>query len=373
MTWRTSSAMSERLRFVERAQAGAKIAPLCREFGISRQTGYKWLGRFSEFGALGLVDRERTPHRQPSRVPHVIEAAVLQIRKDRRWGARKIRAVLRRQGIAAPAVSTIQQVLERNGCVESPIRHTPVGRFERSRPNELWQMDFKGNFPLDNGERCHPLTILDDHSRFNLALRACPNEQLGTVRQELTRVFETYGLPDAMLTDNGSPWGDSQRRVTRFGIWLMRLGITLLHGRPWHPQTQGKEERFHRTLEDELLRHEQHPAVEAWQPRFDDYREIYNWERPHEALAMEVPGSRYQESKISLPSRTPEFVYPLGTVTRKVQRLGCIYFRGQIHRCVQTVFCGQRVALLPTELPAELGVFFGKHRIGTIDLKYLGT
>ena len=373
MPWLEVNAMTERVRFVEEAASGrSTMAELCRQFGVSRQTGYKWLRRYRAFGEKGLVERPRAPVRIANRISPQTEARILKIRNDRRWGARKIRTVLLGQGVDAPAVSTIQQILQRNDQVDGPVaRHAKVGRFEREFPNELWQMDFKGHFPMRMGGRCHPLTVLDDHSRFNLALRACGNEQLETVVRELSKVFQEYGLPDAMLMDNGPPWGDPQtRHTTRFEIWLLRLDIRPLHGRPRHPQTQGKEERFHRTLNEELLRHERFESLGPSQGIFDDYRQIYNWERPHQALGMDVPGQRYRSSDRQFPERLPDIEYPAGTVVRKVQALGRVHFRGREYR-VPKAFRGERVAITPTENDGELGIFFGRHRIGTADLAYL--
>ena len=370
MPWRATSVMAERLRFAERAER-EPMAPLCREFGISRTSGYLWKERYREGGAAGLLDRSHGAHSCPHRTSGEIEARILQVRAERGWGARKIRAVLLRQGLPAPAASTIGEILRKHGQSRPQVRHTPVGRFERGSPNELWQMDFKGHFALSGGGRCHPLSLLDDHSRFSLLLQACADQTLHTVQEHLTRVFQCYGLPEAILSDNGSPWGDSQRRYrTRFEIWLMRLQVRPLHGRPLHPQTQGKEERFHRTLQEELLSKQEHASLRLWQESFDAYRQIYNTERPHEALGMQVPAERYRPSARPWPSRLPEMEYPTGAVVRKVQRMGCIYFRGQVFRCVQKAYRGERVALQESERDGEWAVCFGPYRIGVIDLKY---
>jgi transposase InsO family protein len=302
-----------------------------------------------------------------------MESKVLELRDSRHWGARKIHAVLKRQGLDVPAVSTVQQILRRNLRIHAPAPDAEVQRFERAAPNELWQMDFKGHFPVGDGTRCHPLTILDDHSRFNLALRACDDQQWSTVQREMTRVFEEHGLPREMLMDNGSPWRDpGARSITRLGVWLMRLDIALTHGRPHHPQTQGKEERFHRTLKDELLDHESFAEMRDCQPAFDRYRQIYNFERPHESLGMAVPGDRYRDSPRRFPRKLPTPDYPPGTAIRRVQSGGTLTFRGQDYH-ISKAFRGERVGIRPTELVGELGIFFGRHRIGTIDLKYLDT
>jgi len=232
-------------------------------------------------------------------------------------------------------------------------------------------MDFKGHFALERGGRCHPLTILDDHSRFNLALRACGNEKSNTVRRVLHLTFEASGLPEAMLMDNGPPWRDPRSQaLTRLDVWLMKLDVLVIHGRPRHPQTQGKDERFHRTLDDDLLKRERFDELEDCQRGFDAYRQIYNWERPHEALGMDVPADHYRESERRLPLRITGPEYGAGSVVRRVQAKGWLSFRGREYR-VSKAFQGERVCLEHTDVVGELGIYFGRHRIGTIDLKYL--
>ena len=248
MSWKVRDAMSERLDLVMLAgRPGVNMAELCRRFGVSRKTGYKWLKRFGEVGSEGLVDRSRRPKVSPRRTVAAVEAASLALRRANPvWGGRKIRRVLQRDaeaGSAIPAASTITGILRRGGLLE---RETPVPepfkRFAAEAPNLLWQMDFKGHFALDGrtdgkGERCFPLTVLDDHSRYLLGAQACRDECEATVRARLTRVFETYGLPDAMITDNGNPWGQQNgpTRLTRLSVWLIRLGIRPLWSRPRHP------------------------------------------------------------------------------------------------------------------------------------------
>jgi transposase InsO family protein len=250
--------MDSRLEFVRLAEAGGvSVAELCRRFGISRETGFQYLRRYREEGAAGLRDRSRRPHTSPRRTTPVIETHVLDLRDQHpAWGGRKLARRLRDLGVAGvPAVSTVTEVLRRHGKLDptEAAKHQPFKRFERSAPNELWQMDFKGHFAMDRG-RCHPLTVLDDHSRYSLGLIACADETDETVRGHLTGLFRRFGLPQAMLADNGSPWGGSgSQGYTAFEVWLMRVGIRLHHGRAYHPQTQGKEERFHRSLNVEVL------------------------------------------------------------------------------------------------------------------------
>lgn len=249
--------MSERGEFVQFVgREGANLSALARRYGISRKTGYKWLRRVQAQGPEGLLDRSRRPHRSPTRTPEDVEALVCALRAEHpAWGGRKLHHVLRRERAAGvPAPSTITGILDRNGWL-APERHRQRAwqRFEEAWPNALWQMDFKGHFPTGRG-RCHPFTVLDDHSRFNICLTACADERAETVRSELSRAFQRFGLPERMLMDNGAPWGsEAAHPHTKLTAWLIRHGVTVLHGRPYHPQTQGKEERFHRTLALEVL------------------------------------------------------------------------------------------------------------------------
>ena len=313
MPWKEMSVMSQRREFVELAQAeGTNKRGLCRRFGISPTTGYKWLGRFREGSEAGLVELPRRPHYSPARTPSQVEQAVLSARAAHpAWGARKLRRWLldRRDVFEAdmPAPSTITAILRRHGRIdptEGP-KHRSWQRFEHQAPNDLWQMDFKGHFPLTRG-RCHPLTVLDDHSRFALGLQACGNEQGEMVQQRLTAIFRRYGLPNTMLMDNGSPWGhDQDHPYTPFTVWLLRLGIGVSHGRPYHPQTQGKDERFHRTMTVEVLQGSSFTDLAHCQRAFDLWRDIYNLERPHDALDLATPATKYQVSQRLFPEVLP--------------------------------------------------------------------
>jgi transposase InsO family protein len=313
------------------------------------------------------------PTRSPGHTPAEIEAAVLAIRAAQpAWGARKIAALLVRQQVArVPALSTITAILRRKGCLtQARPRSMAVGSFEREQPNEMWQMDFKGHFALQDGSRCHPLLLIDDHSRYCLAARACSNQQGETVRRELEGVFREYGLPDSMLMDNGSPWGNDWVHVyTPFVAWLLRLEIRVLHGRPRHPQTQGKLERTNRTLGDEFLKahpegFENHADV---QPGLDRWRWIFCHERPHEALGMQVPASRYRPSTRTLPSTLPPIEYGAEDDVRKVQDGGRITYRGREWR-LPKAFKGFPVALRPTEEDGKVAAYFCQQRIAVLDL-----
>ncbi len=246
MPWSEKSIMSQRREFVMLfGQEGVNRRELCRRFGISPTIGYRLLARYRHEGESGLADRSRRPLRSPARTPVAMEGLVLTVRDEHpAWGGRKIRRRLQDLGHGAvPSGSTITAVLHRNGRIDAAAGtgHRPFERFERAAPNELWQMDYKGHFATAAG-RCHPLTVVDDHSRYALGLRACGDEREGTVQAELTAIFQRYGLPDRMLMDNGSPWGssDAEYRHTWLSMWLLELGVAVSHGRPYHPQTQGK-------------------------------------------------------------------------------------------------------------------------------------
>ena len=374
MPWQEVSTLSLRQEFVALASIGeANISVLSARFGISRFTAYKWLARYAEEGTAGLVERPRRPHRSPRRTPPSVEAAVLRLRDEHpAWGGRKLRARLRRLGhIAVPSASTITAILRRHGRIDltEAVKHHPWQRFEHPEPNALWQMDFKGHFPLANG-RCHPLTVLDDHSRFAVGLEACADELGMIVRERLTTIFRRYGLPWRMVMDNGAPWGGEERirPHTSLTVWLLRLGIRVSHGRPYHPQTQGKDERFHRTLKAELLQGSAFPDLLACQRAFDRWRSVYNVERPHEALDLAPPATRYVLSPRTFPEVLPPIAYDDGELVRKVQDGGFITFRGK-HFRISKAFRGYPVALRPTTTDGVWAVWFMAHRIAQIDLQ----
>ena len=230
-------------------------------------------------------------------------------------------------------------------------------------------MDYKGWIRLAGGGCCHPLTIVDDHSRYCVGLEACANEQGRTVQGRLEGTFRRYGLPDAFFVDNGGPWGDSSgQRWTRFGVWLLKLGITVLHSRPYHPQSRGKNERFHRTLDDEVFALKRFRDLAEVQCAFDSWRTTYNLERPHQALAMAVPASRYRPSARSMPERLPEVDYDESEIVRRVPATkDYIRFKGRLWK-VPEAFRGERVAIRPLTTDGQFGIFFAAHQIGSINL-----
>ena len=373
MPWKESTCMSQRREFVMLATANdINLSQLCERYGISRKTGYKWLSRFRA-PSSGLADQSRRPHHSPWRTRADIETQVVKLRRQHpAWGGRKLRARLIALGYTnVPAASTITAILHRYQLIapEEALRPQSFQRFEHPQPNDLWQMDFKGHFPTAAG-RCYPLTVLDDHSRFALELRACADERRETVQQALTNVFRRYGLPWRMTMDNGSPWGrymDGRSRWTRFTVWLLRLGVCVSHSRPFHPQTQGKDERFHRTLKVELLRDFAWRDLPQCQNRFDSWRHQYNCQRPHEALQLQVPATRYRVSVRPFPEHLPALEYPSDSLVRRVQKSGVIYWHHQPY-FVGEAFYGLDVALRPTTVDGRYDVYFCQQQVATLDL-----
>jgi transposase InsO family protein len=370
MPWREVSVMDQRREFVGLAmQEGANRRELCRRFGISSAVGYKWLGRWAAEGEL--TDRSRRPHHSPLRTERPVEEHVLAVRDAHpAWGARTIARHLENAGLTAPAISTVHEILRRHGRVK-PAPGSPVAlqRFEKPAPNLLWQMDFKGWVALTSGARCHPLTIVDDHSRYAVCIQACANEQSATVQGHLQTTLRRYGLPDAIFVDNGSPWGDSSgQRWTRLGVWLLKLGIDVLHSRPYHPQSRGKNERFHRTLNAEVFELQRFRDLNEAQGAFDQWRTVYNLERPHQGIELQVPASRYRPSLRAMPSHVPHVQYDEHEIVRTVSSTkSYISFKGRLWKIPQA-FRGERLAIRPRTPDGCYAVCFGAYEIATIDL-----
>jgi transposase InsO family protein len=354
-------------------QPGANLREICRRFKVSPKTLYKWIARYREQGDAGLENRSCRPHQSPRRIALAMEKKILSAQEQYRgWGARKIRKRLQDLGHRnLPAASAIHRILVRSGRIDpvESIKHQAWQRFEHDSPNQLWQMDFKGWFPTDARIPCHPLTVLDDHSRYVVCLEACCNQQTETVQTKLTQTFRLYGLPERMTMDNGSPWsGDDGCGYTPLTVWLIRLGIGVSHSRPYHPQTQGKDERFHRTLGVELLRWHHFRNIEQVQQRFDPYRQVYNYERPHEAIGMNVPASRYQISRRRFPEILLPIEYDSTDMVCRVQVKGHIHYQRQ-RFLVGKAFRGYPVAIRPTAVDGVADVYFCHQRIRQIDLR----
>lgn len=371
MPWKVESVMKVREEFVRLACANeTNMAELCRRYGISRKTGYKWLKRFKEKGRDALADQSKKPNTSPSETPDHVISKIIKVReKHPRWGGLKIHAVLGREAIEPPpSARCIQRVLKEQGYIsEEKGACLAIKRFEHEAPNHLWQMDFKGYFLHEQG-RCHPLTVLDDHSRFSLGLRACPNERGSTITPHLIEIFKRYGLPERINVDNGNPWGSplENARYTFFSIWLIKLGIHVSYSRPSHPQTNGKEERFHRTLKEELINYSYFHDLAHIQKAFDEWRDTYNLERPHQAIGMKVPADRYVPSYRAYSEVIRSYEYATDYEVKKVDSRGRVSTaRGAIF--VGMPFSGEYLGIRTSgDAELKISVYFRQQKLGEI-------
>ena len=310
MPWECRTVEDQRREFAQATMNCSNFSALCREFGIDRHTGYKWKEHYES--CQPLSDKSRRPHTTPSRTPEEVELLILAVRADNPgWGAKTIHKVLTNEGYTnLPCVKTVNNILHRYGCItpEESMKRQPFTRFEKDRCNVMWQTDFKGEFRMEDGNYCYPLTILDDHSRFSLKIAP----RLGTANVVIPvflEVFREYGIPDSILSDNGAQFSGFKKGYTQFERWLMDLDILPIHGRIKHPQTQGKIERFHRTMKQELLNHTQVANIEDAQNKFCIWRNKYNHLRPHEALGMKTPGEVYEPSQRQYREVIEKFEY----------------------------------------------------------------
>jgi transposase InsO family protein len=372
--WSQATVNEQREEFVRLATLeSANVSELCRGFGISRKTGYKWLERWRATGPSGLADQSCRPQRSPLRTELALEQLALSVRDQHPcWGGRKIAHVLKRDHGVLLASSTVNSILKRHGRLDpaSSQAATPWRRFEHEAPNDLWQMDFKGHFAIDAG-RCYPLTVLDDHSRYNLVLQAMGGESYEPVRHTLEKAFKRFGLPLRINTDNGVPWVSPGHdgALTRLHLWFIRLGVQLSRSRPAHPQTNGKEERFHRTLKAEALGTRQFKDLRQVQSHFDRWRHCYNFERPHQAIGMLTPAGRYKPSRRRMPDVLPAIEYADGSLVRKVQEGGWTYIMGKEVRLAAPLR-GYPVAFRPrADEDGVLDVYFCQHHLQTINLR----
>lgn len=325
MSWETKTVMEQREQFIKEVTEGNDtISALCRKYGISRKTGHKWINRAAE--GLQLCNQSRRPHQQPSKTADDLEALIVQMRLSHpTWGGKTIRAALEAAGVEGlPSDKTCCNIIKRNGLVSpaESAKHTAFQRFEKHHCNEMWQTDFKGDFLLGNGVRCYPLTILDDHSRFSIRIE--PKEAATDVKTSFIAAFREYGLPNSVLSDNGAQFAGAHRGLSTFERFLMDLDILPIHGRPIHPQTQGKIERFHQTFKQEALRTMPANMADA-KSQFENWRWVYNELRPHHALGMKTPASIYQPSTRKYYVPKP-YVYDVGARLSKVNNWGYLRF-----------------------------------------------
>lgn len=371
MPWQEVTPMDSKLEFVQlAAKRDLTFSSLCKRFNISRKTGYKLLNRYLTEGESGLLEKPKRPHNIPHKTDRLLEEKILKIRDWKKtWGGRKIRRHLLNEGEGdVPAVSTITDILRRHGYIneEEAIKHHAYIRFVHEAPNDLWQMDFKGHFEFGEG-RCHPLTILDDHSRFSISLKACRGENSLTVKEHLIEAFRRYGLPQRMNMDNGTPWACTKGalRYTALSIWLIRLGINVSYSRIRHPQTNGKDERFHRTLKNELLQFHYFKTLEQAQKHFDVWRTEYNCIRPHEALNLDAPSAHYTPSKRAFPEHLAPIEYLDQDIIRKVDEVGKISFKNKDYFISQALK-GEYIALRQKN-ENTVAVYFCNQQITSID------
>ena len=371
MPWKERTVYKMREEFVRRAQAKQKsLSALCREYGITRRTGYKWLKR-AEAGEQ-LEDRSRRPKRI-HRITAEMEQEIVRRREEcPALGAVKLHQIMRDDGFEnLPSAKTFNNVIKRNGLIseEASQNATPCQRFERAEPNDMWQGDFLGHFAMGNGERCHPLNILDDHSRYNLCSEPLKGETFEEVQPVLEQVFKTYGKPKVFLCDNGNPWGTVQSTgFTRFEVWLMDHGILTIHGRIRHPQTQGKEERFNQTMRRELLRQKPIADWEDAAVKFEEYRRFYNEVRPHHALQLDTPSQHYQSSQRIYCDQVPEWEYPEGTEIHTVKKTGFITWKGQGY-FLSEAFGGRQIGLRESRIEGCVNLFYRQFRIARLDVE----
>jgi len=316
--------------FVGQVKRGAKMSESCSKFGISRTCGYKWLGRYEQEGESGLRDRSRRPRSSPNRTrAEVVEEIVRQREQHPSWGSLKLNELLRREGIQAPSERTTDRVLSRGGMIEKRAKaETDWQRFERSSPNQLWQIDYKSPVYGLYGARRVPLTVEDDCSRYLLGLWSLPDKTFGTSWPYFWDLFGGFGLPDCILSDNDPALGGGDS-PSKFEVRLMRLGVEVIHGRAYHPQTQGKVERLHGTIQLDFLQGYRGTDLSDLQAGFDRFRQEYNLVRPHQALSLKVPGDLYRPSFRPRPKDLPEMEYPEGSQLRKVDVNGHILWHGR--------------------------------------------
>lgn len=383
MPWQKRSPVMERMGFVRDMETGLYcVSELAEQYGISRKTAYKWLGRFADEGEPGLSERGRTPREVANRTPREIEEKIIELRRQHRtWGAKKLLTVLEGQLDVEqlPCRSTVSEILKRHGMVRCRVRRRREGHpgrpvAEPAVPNEVWGADFKGQFRMGNGQYCYPFTVTDLHSRYLICCDGYATTAYEGVRKSLDRVFREYGLPQAIRTDNGSPFASTGiGRLTRLGVWLMKLGIRRELIEPGQPSQNGRHERMHRTLKFEAT-HPPAANLKRQQERFDAFLEEFNECRPHEALEMRTPSTAYEVSPRQYPTGLIEPDYPSHYLVRRVSRNGAIRWNGDWlnvgHSLIEEDLGFEQIA------DGVWDVYFAGHRLGRFDetnLRLVGT
>ncbi len=368
MPWNEVSRMESRRMFISGIESERNnFLKLCEEFGISRKTGYKWYNRYQEFGEEGLIDKSRRRRNiKRTTLPEVEEMLIKERKEHPSWGARKLCRRISNKGMIPPPERTANRILNRAGLVEyAPKVNEATQRFERNVPNEMWQIDHKGTVHGRWSCRAVPFVVVDDHSRYLICLRTLPDKGLESTWLALWDVFGEFGMPASILSDNDMVF-HGRNGPSQLETRLMRLGIAILHGRTYHPQTQGKIERLNGTLERDLLHNGSFKTVLELQHGFDKFRYDYNFERPHESLEMDVPGSRYRPSDKKRPSELPSMSYASGTIVRRVNKDGWISWKGRMFNVGRGLF-GERVEIRETD--AGIEIYYGRYRISGFNIE----
>lgn len=370
MAWNERTKAEMRTEFVKQALEGKETkTALCQKYGISRPTGDKWIERYQHDECL--TDLSRKPHSIANKISEDMENTIVRYRKQYpAFGAAKIHRIMLNNGIQSPpCIKTINNVFHRHNLISKAASQaaTPYIRFSKSRPNEMWQADYKGHFLMDNATRCHPLNIIDDHSRFNLCCEALGNETFQELQPVMIRLFREYGMPEIFLCDNGNPWGTSQTvGFTSFEVWMMELGILVIHGRPLHPQTQGKDESFNRSFTRECLKLHTFQDLQDAQKKFDAYRQLYNNIRPHHALELNVPSAYYEKSKLEYPEQIDSWDYGSGYSVVKVKDSGYVNIFGQGY-FLSEAFRGKHIGIRESRIEGQFTLEFRQFIIARVD------
>jgi putative transposase len=375
MPWKVRNLVEERVEFVQRAMLGDdNFSELCREYGISRPTGYKFLDRYLKEGRQGLYDQSRRPNYHPHRTEYAIEELIIGLREKKpTWGPKKLCRRLKtiHPGVKIPSPSTIGTILSRNNVrVDRRKRRRrvvstgPLG--ESAKSNDIWCIDFKGQFRLGNGKYCYPLTVSDHYSRYLLGCEGFESTKLEPVMMAFERIFNQQGLPYCIRSDNGTPFASTGLKGwSRLSVWFLRLGIKLERIAPGHPEQNGRHERMHWTLKQEVTRPAAHGFLQQ-QEKFDEFIEEYNQIRPHEALEMETPASVYKKSERLYPERLEALEYPTHDVVCRVGNNGQIYYSKRVNFYLSTALAGERVGLREIE-PRQWLVSFMSYDVGMYD------
>ena len=374
MPWKETCVMDERLSFVRiYLRRTMSLTELCEDFGISRKTGYKWIERYKVEGLAGLEDRCRTPHSHPARLSDEALLRYTALKREKpHWGPKKLVALgkTRHPGLYWPAASTLSEHFKRLGLVKPRRRRNrsvppyQADLIEAQAANQVWCADFKGQFQTRDKKYCYPLTVTDAHSRYILSCKALPDVGGKGSKPVFEHLFQCYGLPHAIRTDNGPPFASLRLGFSHLSLWWMRLGI--IHERivPGHPEQNGWHERMHKTLKAETTRPAKSSLVDQ-QRRFDEWREEFNQERPHEALDMTTPASHYSSSRRLYPEQLPEVSYPQNFQVRRVRQAGEILWRN--HRTyMTTILIGELIGLEQLD-EDRWQIWFSKFRIGILD------